>query len=70
MGDFNAKHWRERIVIRTYGKLALGETNERGEMLLDWMDSDCSDCCEHMLSPQGQGEIHMDLAQWTVQEYD
>jgi len=37
MGDFNAKIGAD-ISHSSCGKFVLGETNERGEMLLDWLD--------------------------------
>jgi len=38
MGDFNAKIGSNKDHVAC-GKFGLGETNERGEMLLDWMEN-------------------------------
>ena len=64
MGDFNAKIG-ENVSHRSCGRFGLGETNERGEILLDWMDSNsliaANTCFRHRvkerytwISPNGQ----------------
>jgi len=69
MGDFNAKIGSNKVHVAC-GKFGLGETNERGEMLPDWMENNNlikakNTCFRHRLK-----ESHVGIARWQIYEHD